>query len=136
MKKYFFNPKSRDLVIYDTEEKSLDICEEIKSVRVWLGGEVRLGDFGGSNPDDTPDRFDDKPYTNHNYSGSKRRLVKKDKPKRTRVAISDEQRAKALEMSAAGESTAAVAAFLGTSYGTAWKLLKDAKVGASVSTEE
>jgi hypothetical protein len=46
MIQYFYNPKAQSLIILDEEKSDLVIVERIKSVRVFVGGEVSVGDFG------------------------------------------------------------------------------------------
>jgi hypothetical protein len=46
MKTYFFNP-SGDLIVYDSEEESILILERINKVKVFSGGDIRMGDFDG-----------------------------------------------------------------------------------------
>jgi len=80
MKNYYFNPQNRDLIIYDTDAQDVQIVERIEKVRVWVKGEVRLGDFDGENPNDTPERaFASRGlYTNHNLP--KKSAASKEKP--------------------------------------------------------
>lgn len=86
MKHYYINPTNLALICYDTEKKDLFILERIESVRVMLGGDVRLGDFEGANPStDTPDRFDQKggyagfirkpKHTVEHYEKAKRKTI-------------------------------------------------------------
>jgi hypothetical protein len=58
-----------DLIILDTDKQDIQIVERIEKVTVWVGGEVRLGDFEGPNRGGTPEDAQDGPrrqYTNSN----------------------------------------------------------------------
>jgi hypothetical protein len=69
MKNYYLNPKTRDLIVHDTEEDEVIIIQAIKTVKVWIGGEIKMGDF------DVPpnrgrtieDEIENGGYKNHNY---------------------------------------------------------------------
>jgi hypothetical protein len=68
MKQYYYNPVGGDLIILDTEKQDIQIVERIEKVKVWVKGEVRLGDFDGPNSGETPEDTQDGPkrkYTNH-----------------------------------------------------------------------
>lgn len=68
MKQYYYNPVGGDLIILDTDKQDIQIVERIEKVRVWVKGEVRLGDFDGPNGGETPEDTQDGPkrqYTNH-----------------------------------------------------------------------
>jgi hypothetical protein len=59
------------LIILDTEKQDIQIVERIEKVKVWVAGEVRLGDFDGPNRGGTPEDAQDGPrrkYTNHNVT--------------------------------------------------------------------
>ena len=44
---YYQNSKTRDLIIYDSDENELLILERIENVRVFLArGDIQAGDFG------------------------------------------------------------------------------------------
>jgi hypothetical protein len=69
MKQYYYNPVGGDLIILDTENQEIQIVERIEKVKVWVNGEVRLGDFEGPNDGQRPEDAQDGPkkkYTNHN----------------------------------------------------------------------
>lgn len=42
------------MIVYDSESSEVLILEKVKRVSVFLGGEMRLGDFKGENPDELP----------------------------------------------------------------------------------
>lgn len=46
MVQYFYNPKGQSLIIYDEDKREIAVVERIMSVRVFIGGEVGIGDFG------------------------------------------------------------------------------------------
>ena len=81
MKQYYYNPIGGDLIILDTDKQDIQIVERIQKVRVWMKGEVRLGDFDGPNGGETPEDAQDGPkkkYTNHNFGREKKvRICKK-----------------------------------------------------------
>lgn len=75
MKQYYYNPVGGDLIIFDTERNDIQIVERIAKVKVWVAGEVRLGDFEGPNRGETPEDAQDGPkrkYTNHNVTRLKK----------------------------------------------------------------
>jgi hypothetical protein len=55
---YYIHPKTRSLIMLDPDEGEIFVVERIEKVRVMTGGDIRLGDFEGLNPSDTPDKFD------------------------------------------------------------------------------
>jgi hypothetical protein len=68
MKQYYLNPKTRDLLIFDDQESDITIVERIEKVRVWVKGEIKLGDFDGPNRGKTVEDDDERGgYTNSNY---------------------------------------------------------------------
>ena len=68
MKQYYYNPVGGDLIILDVEKQDIQIVERIEKVKVWVRGELRLGDFEGPNGGETPEDAIGKKgkYTNHN----------------------------------------------------------------------
>jgi len=40
MKNYYLNPSTRDLIVHDAENDEVIIIQSIKSVKVWMGGEM------------------------------------------------------------------------------------------------
>jgi hypothetical protein len=46
MIQYFYNPKGQSLIIYDEDKREIAVVERIMTVRVFVGGEVGIGDFG------------------------------------------------------------------------------------------
>jgi hypothetical protein len=57
MKNYYYNPKTQDLMIFDTESNQIDVLEVLKGIRVITSSEMR-------NPDgDEPV----KQWKNHNW---------------------------------------------------------------------
>lgn len=98
MKHYYINPIGGHLVIHDTETKELVIVERVESVKVFLGGEVRLGDFRSGNPDDVPENFDERGgYGNYIRSpkhsterlerAKERKATKADEPRKRKASI-------------------------------------------------
>lgn len=72
---YYINPKTLSLIMYDTEGRELFVTERIEKVRVMIGGEVRIGEFDGPNPNDLPDKFDDHPQDYRDYIGRNKRTA-------------------------------------------------------------
>jgi hypothetical protein len=75
MKTYYLNPKNGDLLIFDTEEQEIQIVERIQKVKVWVKGEVRLGDFDGPNGGETPEDQIARTgrYKNHNLTSLRKK---------------------------------------------------------------
>jgi Zinc knuckle len=70
MKSYYLNPKNRDLIVYDDQEQEIVVIERIDKVKVWVKGEVRIGDFDGPNGGETPEDSIARngKYSNHNLT--------------------------------------------------------------------
>ena len=45
---YYQNPKTRDLILYDSESGEIFVIEHIEKVHVMVGSEVQQGDFKSS----------------------------------------------------------------------------------------
>ena len=60
MKHYYVDPLSGNLIIRDTEKNDLLVVEQIKSVRVVVKGEIRIGDFEGPNRGTPVDEYDER----------------------------------------------------------------------------
>ena len=77
MKQYYYNPVDGDLIILDTDKQDIQIVERIERARVWMKGEVCLGDFDGPNGGGTPEDAQDGPkkkYTNHHFEREKKKV--------------------------------------------------------------
>ena len=84
MKNYYLNPSTRDLIVHDTEKDEVIIVQAIKTVKVWIGGEITMGDFGGKNHGEVVEDADKRGgYTNHNFNPKTGKRRKKGE--RTRI---------------------------------------------------
>ncbi len=52
---YYINPKNRDLILVDHELDEILVLPPIEHIRVFTGGEIKLGDFGGEKKRDDID---------------------------------------------------------------------------------
>ncbi len=55
---YYINPKTRDLIFFDSEEEEIIVVPRINRVRVLIGNELQLGDFEPNLNDQTGGTID------------------------------------------------------------------------------
>lgn len=51
MRNYYYDQSNRNLVCYDDEAKAVSVLMRITNVKVFVGGDMQIGDFDA---DDTP----------------------------------------------------------------------------------
>jgi hypothetical protein len=66
------------LITLDTEKPEIQVVERIEKVKVWVAGEVRLGDFDGPNGGETPEDAQEGPKKKYNVT-----KLRKEKAART-----------------------------------------------------
>jgi hypothetical protein len=107
MIQYYHNPKTDDLIIYDSEEKDIFVIERIKSVRVATGGDIAMGDAGKER---------------ELYHDRKNKL---EKPKGRKNKLSPEKIAQIRRLRSEMKSGREIAEEVGVSEPAVWKYLKN-----------
>lgn len=104
---YYLNPKTQDLIIYDTNDGEIFIVERIEKVRVMTRGDIQLGDFGKEEREEI------------------RRGGQTQKGRGKRRKLTPETIEKIEELSAEGKSGSKIAKELGLSPACIYKYLRE-----------
>ncbi|MGB6690109.1 MAG: hypothetical protein WBE76_19905 [Terracidiphilus sp.] len=75
MKKYYYNPKTQDLMIFDTEHNEIDVLEVLKGIHVITSSEIRGAWSGKNGSEDFNQEAPVKVYKKH-LKASKRKCGK------------------------------------------------------------
>jgi hypothetical protein len=80
MKNYYYNPKTQDLMIFDTENNSIDVLEVLRGIRVITSSEIHGAWSGKSGSEDFNQEAPVKVYKKRLSKANKRKCGKCGKP--------------------------------------------------------